>query len=68
MVLVARDVDRRDLALPERVVKRIVDLADRDPELRGGVATLAENARQADARGDRIVKMSLPMGADLARS
>lgn len=36
-------------------------------ELRGGVGTLAENARQADARGDGIVKMSLPMAADLVR-
>src|SRR6185312_6639279 len=27
-----------DLALPERIVERIVDLADRDSEARGGIA------------------------------
>ncbi len=38
VVLVARHIDGRDLALPERVIERIVDLADRDPEPGRGVA------------------------------
>src|SRR5215472_18043866 len=38
MILVARDIDRRDLSLPERIIERVVDLADRNLETGGGVA------------------------------
>ena len=38
VILVDRAVDRRDLALAEGVVERIVDLARRQAETRGGVA------------------------------
>ena len=38
MILVAGDVDRRNLALAERVVERVVDLADGNSQSRGGVA------------------------------
>jgi hypothetical protein len=32
MILVARDINRRDLSLPEGIIERVVDLADRDSE------------------------------------
>ena len=38
MILVARDIDRRDLPLPERIIERVVDLADRDSKLGGQIA------------------------------
>src|SRR6516165_2313222 len=38
MILVAGNIDRRDLALSERVIKRVVDLADRDAQSGGRIA------------------------------
>ena len=38
MILIDRAVDRRDLALPERVIKRIVDLTHDEAETGCGVA------------------------------
>ncbi len=38
VILVARDIDGRDLALAEGVIQRVVDLADGDAEAGGGVA------------------------------
>jgi len=33
-----RDVDRRDLSLPEEIIERVVDLADRNSQPGGGIA------------------------------
>ena len=49
MVLVDLRVERRDLALPERVVQRVVDLRDGDAVARGGVAV--DHQRELQARG-----------------
>src|SRR5215831_15790122 len=38
MILVARNIDRRDLSLPEGIIKRVIDLADRDLETGCGIA------------------------------
>src|ERR1700760_2580611 len=38
MILVAWDIDRRDLSLPEGVIERVVDLADRNPQPRRRIA------------------------------
>ncbi len=47
MVLIARDIDRRHLALAEGIVESVVDLADRDTEPRRGVAVDHEVRLQA---------------------
>ena len=38
LVLIGRGIDRRDLPLAERVVKRLVDQISRQPETIGGIA------------------------------
>ena len=53
LVLVGRGVHRRDLALAERAVQRLVDQRQRDPEARGGIAIDLD----ADiGRGDLLVR------------
>jgi len=38
VILVAGHIDGRNLTLAKRIVKRVVDLTDRDPQPGGGVA------------------------------